>query len=218
MKSILIVIPNTGIVTTDFMSQLMTLSYGNYKITYKLPKQSLVYITREQCVYYAIENNYDYIFFLDSDQKVPNDIIIRLANYLDNGEDIATALVFTKKPPYYPCAYKESNKTEQGRLDLKYCDVDNLTNKPFYVQNCGCGCVMIKTEIFEKIKPPWFAMPFYMSGEDVSFFHIATQEFGYKILCDPSIEVGHWGNTLVDKYTYLKYKQDQEALKNGCVL
>lgn len=217
-KNIMIAIPNTGMVQTNYMAQMLGLYYGSYAISYQFLKSSLIYISREKFVTGALNNNCDYLLFIDTDQKIPRDIIPRMAKYLDDGEDIVTALIFTKEPPYNPCVYSESKRLETGQLSLQYCKINKETIKPFYVENCGSGCVMMKTEIFRKIPSPWFSMPFYLSGEDVTFFHRATQEFGYKILCDPSLEVGHWGTVSIDRNTHLKYAQEQENIKNGDIL
>jgi GT2 family glycosyltransferase len=58
----------------------------------------------------------------------------------------------------------------------------------------GTGCLLIKADVFKKISKPWF---FYgaedrMIGEDIYFCEKA-KEAGFKIWCDPNLEVGHLG-------------------------
>ena len=71
-----------------------------------------------------------------------------MAKYLDEGEDIVTALVFTKEKPYHPCIYSESKILDNGQISLTRYDMSKIENKPFYVENCGSGCVMMKVDVF----------------------------------------------------------------------
>ena len=216
-KTILIAIPNIGTVSTNFMAQMLGLNYGKYHIGYQFIKSNLLYLSRDKLASSAIKNNYDYVLFLDTDQQVPDDIIIKMGSYLDNGEDIVTALVFTKEKPYYPCIYSDSQILESGQISLTRYDMSKIKNEPFYVQNCGSGCVMLKTEVFKNIPQPWFH-PYVYSGEDVTFFHIATHKYGYKILCDPTLDVGHWGIENINKTTKAFYDEETIKMKRGSVL
>ena len=217
-KTVLIAIPNIGTVSTNFMAQMLGLNYGKYRISYQFLKSNLLYLSRDKLAISAIKNNYDYILFLDTDQQVPDDVVIKMAEHLDKGENIVTALIFTKQKPYNPCIYKSSEVRENGQLDLKYYPLNEIDiEKPFYVENCGSGCVMIKTDVFRNIPQPWFH-PFPYSGEDVTFFHIATHKYGYKILCDPTINVGHWGIENINRKTKMLYEEQIIDMKRGDVL
>ena len=216
-KTILIAIPNIGTVSTNFMSQMLGLNFGNYIIGYQFLKSNLLYLSRDKLALSAIKNNYDYILFLDTDQQVPNDIIIKMAKYLNEGEDIITALVFGKEKPYYPCIYSKSEVLETGQINLTRYDLSLIKDEPFYVANCGSGCVMLKTDVFRNIPQPWFH-PYIYSGEDVTFFHIATQKYGYKILCDPTLDVGHWGIENINRTTKSLYDEEIIRMKKGSVL
>ena len=216
-KSILIAIPNIGTVSTNFMSQMLGMNYGKYSIGYRFIKSNLLYLSRDKLASSAIKDNFDYILFHDTDQQIPNDTILRMGKHLENGEDNVTALIFTKEKPYNPCIYSESKILETGQLSLKYYPVSEIPSEPFYVENCGSGCVMLKTEIFKKIPQPWFH-PYVYSGEDVTFFHVASHNYGYKILCDPTIDVGHWGIENINRTTRTLYDEEVIRMKKGSVL
>lgn len=216
-KTILIAIPNIGTVSTNFMAQMLGLNYRGYNINYQFLKGNLLYLSRDKLVLSAIKNKCDYIFFLDTDQQIPNDIVIKMAKYLDEGEDIVTALVFTKEKPYHPCIYSESKILDNGQISLTRYDMSKIENKPFYVENCGSGCVMIKVDVFKNIPQPWFH-PYIYSGEDVTFFHVATHNYGYKILCDPTLDVGHWGIENINRTTKSLYDEEVIKMKRGDVL
>lgn len=216
-KTVLIAIPNIGTVSTNFMAQMLAMNYGNYTVGYQFLKSNLLYLSRDKLVLAALKNNYDYILFLDTDQQVPRDLIIRMADYLNHGENIVTALVFTKEKPYHPCVYSESDILDSGQIKLTRYPLSDIKDEPFYVENCGSGCVMMNTEIFRKIPQPWFH-PYIYSGEDVTFFHIATHKYGYKILCDPTLDVGHWGIENINRTTKMLYDEEIIRMKRGEVL
>jgi hypothetical protein len=71
----------------------------------------------------------------------------------------------------------------------------SLLDKPFEVAGAGLGFAAIDQEVFENIKYPWFEIDEGENfdsaiGEDIDFFKKATN-FGYKIICDPRIKLGH---------------------------
>jgi len=67
--------------------------------------------------------------------------------------------------------------------------------EPFEVLGTGCGCILIKREVFEKTPWPWFR---YLesekegarTGEDV-FFSIKIREHGFKIVTNPFAVCDH---------------------------
>ena len=216
-KNIVVAIPHTGTLPTDVAMSLLNMQTGPYKVQFAPLKSSILFISREYLVSAALKGGADYILFLDSDQTVPQDLLIRLGAWLDKGADIVTTLIFRKDPPYQPCVFASSEQLENGQISLKYCDIasQDLT-KPFYVANCGLGCAMIRKELFEKIPQPWF-LPYPYTGEDITFLHKATKEYDFKIICDPTIEIGHIGTKNFNRQDYLKYIEDENKILNGAV-
>lgn len=214
-KKIVLGIPHTGTLPVDTVTGLLKIQ-SKHAINIQLMKSSILYISRDNLVEAAIRAQADYIMFLDSDQIIYEDTIDRLAAHLDNGEDIVTTLIFRKDSPYQPCIFCEQIELENKQISLKYYDIENedLT-KPFYVESCGLGCAMIKLDIFKNIKQPWF-LPRPYTGEDISFMWEARQK-GYKILCDPTIEIGHIGQKNYTREDYFNILQDEYKLLNGSV-
>ena len=215
-KKIIIAIPHTGTLYSDVALSLLHIQ-SKHAINIQMLKSSILYISREHLVVAALKANADYIMFLDSDQIIQSDTIDRMAVHLENGEDIVTTLIFRKDPPFQPCIFSSQEKLPNEQIGLKYYDVANedLT-KPFYVQSCGLGCAMIKTDVFKKIPQPWF-LPRPYTGEDITFMYEAVVNYGYKILCDPTIEIGHYGIKNYTRQDYLKVIEDENRLLNGSV-
>ena len=214
-KKIVLGIPHTGTLPVDTVMGLLRIQ-SKYAINIQLMKSSILYISRDNLVEAAIRAQADYIMFLDSDQIIYEDTIDRLATHLNNGEDIVTTLIFRKDPPYQPCIFSSRKELDNKQISLTYYDIEseNLT-KPFYVECCGLGCAMLKLDVFKNIAQPWF-LPRPYTGEDVSFMWEAREK-GYKILCDPTIEVGHIGQKNFNRKDYFNILQDEYKLLNGSV-
>lgn len=214
-KMIVLGIPHTGTLPVDTVQGLLRIQ-SKYIINIQFLKSSILYISRDSLVEAALRAQADYIMFLDSDQIIQKDTIDKLAAHLDNGEDIVTTLIFRKDPPYQPCVFSEQKELENRQISLKYYDIEtqDLT-KPFYVESCGLGCAMIKLDIFKNIKQPWF-LPRPYTGEDISFMWEARQK-EYKILCDPTIEVGHIGQKNFNREDYFKIIEEENRILNGSV-
>ena len=216
IKNIVIGIPHTGLFNSEVVMGLIGIKQDKYNVNIQLLKSSILYISREYLVKAALDAKADYLMFLDSDQVIQPDTISRMAKYLDNGEDIVTTLIFRKDPPFEPCIFKSQEELPNRQIALKYYDVINQDlTKSFYVESCGFGCIMMKLNIFKNIPQPWF-LPRPYTGEDITFMWEARKK-GYKILCDPTIEIGHIGFKNFTRKDYLKELESERLLLNGSV-
>ena len=217
-KKIVVGIPHTGTLYTDIAMNLMNLvaTENKYSLNIQMLKSSILYISREYLTIAALQAKADYLMFLDSDQTISPQGIEQLASHLDNGEDIATTLIFRKDPPFHPCVFSHQELLPNNQISLKFYDIANQDlTKPFYVESSGFGCIMMKLDIFKKIPQPWF-LPAPYTGEDITFMYKAAQ-MGYKTLCDPTIEVGHYGIKNYTRQDYLQIIEEENRLLNGAV-
>ena len=215
-KKIVIGIPHTGIINTDVMNGILNIR-SQYPINIQMLKSSILYISRENLAKAAINSNIDYLMFLDSDQVIQPDTVDRMAKYLDEGEDIITTLIFRKDPPYHPCIFSESEELPNRQISLKFYDIETADlSKPFYVDSCGMGCMMMKVSVLKSMPEPWF-LPRPYTGEDISFIYDAVKKFGYKILCDPTIEIGHIGTKNYNRNDYFRILENEYKILNGSV-
>ena len=214
-KKIVLGIPHTGTLPVDVVLGLLKIN-SKHVINIQMLKSSILYISRENLVSGAIKAGADYIMFLDSDQIIDSDTVDKMAAHLINGEDIVTTLIFRKDPPYQPCIFSEQIELENRQISLKYYDVENQDlTKPFYVESCGLGCAMINLNIFKNISQPWF-LPRPYTGEDLSFMWEVRQK-GYKILCDPTIKIGHVGFKNFTIQDYIKRVTDNNRILSGSI-
>lgn len=173
-------IPNTGTIkskTALCLMELMKLPYEFFPI---FAYGNIISENREKIAEIGLQNNCDYIFFIDSDMKFNPIILQTLVNH---GKDIIGVdynyrfLPLTSTVKLFP-------NTIKGKDLMKVAAV-------------GTGCLLIKTDVFKKLDKPYFPME-YSEGkvictEDVGFCEKARKE-GFDVWCDPSISVGHIGD------------------------
>lgn len=165
---------------------------------------SLIYASRDELAKRAIEMGADYVFWLDSDMTFSPDILERMFANKDKG-DIITGLYFRRVPPFTPVLFNKLEIDEELRCTWE--EPTELPDEPFEVAGCGFGCVLMPTDIFIDVQNRYSAMfsPIGGTGEDLSFCWRARQ-LGFKIICDPSIQLGHVGHHVITREFFDAYK------------
>ena len=144
----------------------------------------IVYQARQKCLNRALEKDYNYIMWIDSD------IVFEPQNFkqlLSHDKDIVSGLYMIQKTPgiydipdEYACVDmdgKRFNRFEyEGTRGLKE------------VKANGMGWMLVKKGVFESIHKPFDLT--LEKGEDITF-QIKALEQGYKSYVDSSIIVGH---------------------------
>lgn len=140
-----------------------------------------------------------HILFVDDDMEFPEDTLDEL---MEHGVEIVGVDSKSRKLPL---------STTVGLLkDNELWALHNIP--PFYkmpeelfeVYSIGMGVALIDMKIFDEIDQPWFAFKTHdsglvLEGED-SFMCQQARSKGYKVWCDPTIEIGHIGD-----YVYADY-------------
>ncbi len=150
-----------------------------------------------------------HLLMLDSDQTFPPDIGYRL---LQRDKDVITALYFTKGDYQLPVVYRHAGK-ERDRLGRdvdqfqSLCDevhrflkehqvspaasacIINADDGLMRIDGCGCGAMLVRRQVFEKVGYPWFRLGGGV-GEDFDFC-LKAAEAGYEIWADCSVICGH---------------------------
>lgn len=102
----------------------------------------------------ALEENFDYTFYVDDDWLFPPDVVMRM---LSHDKDIASPLVTMRTSPFRPCIY--STVDDRGRLGFH-----NLTNESgLFECLAGASCAgLVKTEVYKRIQgTSWFPNNFH---------------------------------------------------------
>lgn len=158
---------------------------------------ALISQAREEAVNKAIEEDYDYLVFLDDDMTFPKHTLVELANSIYLGADIASGLYVTKDKTHTPVVYGtwyEDNGDLKCRCFSKPLPKESILVN---VAAVGTGCMMIKTSVLRKVKEEYGDCFSYFRGlgEDLSFCYKAKQ-LGYIIYLSTAIKCGHIGNTV----------------------
>ena len=166
---------------------------------------SVIPRSRNELVQLAIDIQARYLFFIDSDMVFDDDVLLRL---IAHERDIVTGLYVVRSAPYTPLACVLNDRDH-------YDPREGLNEGRFYsdIDGCGCGCLLIKLGVLEKLSPPWFAMPEWQGGvmgEDY-YFSRKAKAIGFDICVDTSVVVGHLGEYVYTINDYINYKAEREA-------
>ena len=149
-----------------------------------------VFVERNELVRRALDGGYDRIFFVDSDVKLPEGAV---KNLLDPEEPIVMGFVPLKNTRTEKTSvYKHGKFFDKRNCYITY-ELDIMDGR-VCVKGGGFGCVMIDTDVFREIEPPWFVYSENKNGirkgEDISFCYKAA-EHGYDIKADPRVLCKH---------------------------
>ena len=203
-KKILIAIPCMDMVSARFAQSLTTLKkVGQCTVCFFIG--SLVYDSRNTLTAMAVENECDYIMWFDSDMVFEPDTLERMMKVLDEHPeiDILSGLYFRRGHPFTPVLFSKLEVNEKNELEFN--GYDDVPDGLFEVAGCGFGCVLMRTECLMDIAAKegggvWFS-PMVNAGEDCAFCIRARRE-GYRIFCDPSVQLGHMGYAPITRAFY----------------
>lgn len=156
-------------------------------------------VNRNNAVREALETGAEYLLFVDHDNILPPDTLVRLLEY---NVPVVGCLYFERKYPHLPLIYTFEEDYHTVRVEYNYpkglvkCDV------------IGLGCSLFKVDVFRQLEDPWFCYKY--SGktwgtEDIAFFH-KLKDAGVDVYIDTTHTVGHLTSTVVDEGDWLYYK------------
>ena len=205
MKTI-IAVPCMDAVQTEFFR-----SFANMKqigsVRTDVTSCSLVYQARTDLGQIAVQEKSDFVLWLDSDMVFPETLMVDLMEDM-KGRDMVTAVYHMRRPPYQPVLWSKLRKGLTAEDTETEIAAEYPENELFEVEGCGFGAVMMRTEVLEAVVNRYHALfePIPGFGEDLSFC-LRARGCGYKIWCDPRIQVGHKAATIVTRDTFRAYSE-----------
>jgi GT2 family glycosyltransferase len=168
-----------GTATSGLMEARTAFALATAMMFVSVPKQlylgigCYIHVNRNMVVAQALENGCSHLLFVDSDIMFNHDAIARLcaANV-----DIVGARYNKRVLPTQPTV-KE--------------DIATLS-EVFFVPS---GFLLVNTDVYRKIGSPYFYIDERSDCDDLYFCNKA-RDAGYKIYCDPTIEIGHLGTAI----------------------
>ncbi len=142
---------------------------------------------RNALVAKALEINADYVFFISDDVHVPPNAFTQLWSHR---APIVTGVYWDKSYPTFPYLWR-------GLLKGPY--LDWKVGEYVEVDLAGCDCLLVHTDVFRAIEPPWFSRdwvfeegqkPSPIATEDFYFFTKARQA-GFKTYADTIVQCYH---------------------------
>lgn len=194
-KTVVLCLPHYRSLLFKYMaglSNLLLFKQNKYEIKSAVTLDALyVDFNRNIIARDALQKNADYMFWLDSDMVVEGDAILRL---MEHDKDIVSGLYF-KKRDLDPVMYVR-------RGDL-YASPREWEKTIFRVDAVGMGCVLIKSDVFRSIEPPWFVYDVRKNKGEYIYFCEKAREAGYDIWVDPSVLPTHLAEKEIGIREYL---------------
>lgn len=202
----MIAIPCMDTVQTEFAQSLVNMRPVG-EIRHAFESCSLIYKSRTDLGLLAIKEGADFVLWLDSDVIFPPDLMIDLMEDM-KGRDIVTGVYHMRRAPFKPVIWKRLRQglTAEENENEDYCDYPK--DQIFEVEGCGFGAVMMRTSVLEAVRDRYHELfaPVPGYGEDLSFC-VRARGCGFKIHCDPRIQIGHKAATIVTGESFEAYRK-----------
>ena len=81
----------------------------------------------------------------------------------------------------------------------------------FEIEGCGFGAVLMKAGVIRDVAETFHQTfgPIPGLGEDLSFC-VRARNCGYKIWCDPTLQIGHKGSLIINRDTFRAFRHKTE--------
>jgi 2-polyprenyl-3-methyl-5-hydroxy-6-metoxy-1,4-benzoquinol methylase len=136
-----------------------------------------------------------HILSVDSDHIIPDHMLECLSK--NEEASVVSGFITKRKPPYDQVGFVE--------VENEYCPVDlDCDGRSYLVTVAAMGCTLIDTEVFKKLKKPYFHDSteqrkngeFYNKRSDINFFE-ALRDAGFTAIIDTRVLVGHLGDPVI---------------------
>jgi hypothetical protein len=165
---------------------------------------------RNQLIRTAIEQELDYVLFLDDDHVFPPDTLLRLLNH---GVDCVSALYTWRVNPFHANVFDQLSATPEGEPDPhgKLVIKPLMGVKPGLI-TCnivGSGFFLAKVEVLKKVDDPWFTLgwPFQEEWCDDISFCVRLREAGVEIHVDTATCIDHIGTVLCRPFYFVNEEE-----------
>ena len=146
---------------------------------------------RNQIAKNAVNGDYDYVMMVDSDIQLPREALVKL---LECESDIALGWYFRKRTGTDQTVIFTFGKNFDENNCITGHTMIHEVPRPIEVKGGGLGIALIKVEIFNKLKYPYFKFVTYpddtVLSEDLYFCNLASEN-GFNIKCNPSVKGNH---------------------------
>lgn len=213
---VLIAIPCTSMVSTDFLDSIMKLN-NNGNALLAIENNSLVYSARNHLTMKALDAKADYIFWIDSDMVFDKDTLNNLLiDALENDLEFVTGLCFKRMLPTSPTIGKTLvwEQKPDGSIDSGAEVYEDYPKDQLFEIACsGLACALVKVSAIMEVAGLRKMSPFQpLPGlsEDYSFC-FGMKALGKKMWCDSRVKIGHVGRTIFTEDVWLRQKEMEKS-------
>lgn len=180
--------------TKTVISLLQTVQKG--VVEPMIVEGSLIYDSRDAIAKYAVENDYDYVLYADSDMVFCAEDLKRL---IAHDTDICSGLYVTRRGENKNVCYKEIITRRRFPYRQPELIHDTLNSGYAPVAACGFGFCLIKCSAIKTMFKRYKSLfePKWGVGEDIAFC-IRARRCGYKVFTDRDVKVGHIGEVVYE--------------------
>jgi glycosyltransferase involved in cell wall biosynthesis len=195
MPSIFIAIPNMGHIQTDLMLRTIQWIYSAKVILFPPQNFSPISVARNKCVEEFLAQDFDYLFFIDSDTVPPPDALKKM---LEAAKPFVTGVTCNLKKCEdgmlrpAPMVFRYNNGTDYEDGYKPVLKREGLEE----IDACGMSCALIHKSVFKDMEAPYFNERFVAEkgekpkGEDFLFCE-KMRELNIPMWCDFSIHCAH---------------------------
>lgn len=198
---ILITVPTFENIYPDTFKSIYDLDRAGQEVCFEYVRGYDVATARNKIAKMALRMKAEYVLMVDNDTILPHDALV---NLLDDAKMVNLG--------FY--AHRGGDNKYSGRTNI--CRLYNPDGKKYFnypleseytadevagmqkgkveVHGGGMGCALIKTDVFEFLKYPWFEWVQYKTGKMLSedlFFCEKCKKKGIKIYADTRVTCGH---------------------------
>jgi hypothetical protein len=202
-KKILIAVPTSKFIENQTVQSIYDMKKPeNCEVKLAIVQGYSVHQARNIIVQQAIDGGFDYIFWVDADVILPQDI---LEGLLKDDKDIICGYYLKKIENQRICELFGVNPADTEGKSLSNILEQDLppTSGIYGIKACGFGCTLTKIDVFKKLSEEhpddlWFDYIFKkneMCSEDILFCKRAEEE-GFPTFVDTKYKCGHVGNKI----------------------
>ncbi len=174
---------------------------------------------RNTAVKIALEQEADYIMFIDDDMILSP---LTYKSLREADKDVVMALTYIRGYPFQPMHFIEPEPRDLSKEIHALVNDDDFASRVdssglVEADAIGCACVLFKTWMFKEMEPPYFVtLP--SCTEDVFFCMKAKAQLGrerVKIFVDTKVPTGHLGERVVYTNGNIAKMREAHEVLNG---
>lgn len=222
LPKVLVGIPCGQMIYEEFAFSYPDALVGTDELFFAKIMRARGYITdeaRNVIAQYALDHDFDYVFFMDSDMQFPRGTLAKMLRHraqLDTEEPVIIGGLYNTRSDHRVNAYNWV--PEQGAWASHNPELNQGLVK---VDGIATGCMLLDTAVFEKVKFPWFSYQYWPGpkghnerwSEDMVFAKLAM-DAGIPVYADTDIVCLHVHNVWIRQVSKTEYQLESA---NGSV-